>query len=109
MPRVTKTKKASTAPARATSFEAPVAKAFGEVVRALRARTGLAQDRFALVVEVDRSYFGKLERGERQPSLALLLRVARGLGVKGSELVELTESAIERNRRARSRPRREIA
>ena len=76
-------------------------------MRTLRARTGLAQDRFALVAGVDRSYFGKLERGERQPSLALLLRIARGLGVKGAELVELTESAIERARRARSRPRRD--
>jgi len=104
VPRVNKTTRGSTTPARATSFEAPVAKAFGEVVRALRAQTGLAQDRFALVVGVDRSYFGKLERGERQPSLALLLRVAHGLGVSGSKLVELTESTIERAKRRRARP-----
>ena len=70
----------------------------------MRAETGLAQDRFAHVVAIDRSYFGKLERGERQPSLALLLRIARGLGVAGSELVELTEAAIERARRRRARP-----
>ena len=92
-----------TVPARVTSFDATLAKAFGEVVRALRAQTGLAQDRFALNAGIDRSYFGKLERGERQPSLALLLRIAEGLGIKGAELVELTESQIERARRPRRR------
>lgn len=107
MSRVNKKQASPTGAARATSFDAPLAKAFGEVIRALRAQTGLAQDRFALVAGIDRSYFGKLERGERQPSLALLLKVARGLGVKGSELVELTESAMERARRERSRSRRE--
>jgi transcriptional regulator with XRE-family HTH domain len=75
-----------------------VAKAFGEVVRAERAKLGIAQDAFALLANVDRSYFGKLERGERQPSLGLLLRIAVGLGCSGSELVAKAEKAIRSSR-----------
>jgi len=76
-----------------------VAKAFGEVVRALRTASGLAQDEFALTANVDRSYYGKLERGERQPSLALLLRVAGALGISGAELLALVEPKIGKARR----------
>jgi len=69
-------------------------------VRALREDQGLAQDQFALMASVDRSYYGKLERGERQPTLGLLLRIAAGLGVPGATLVETTEATLRRWRRA---------
>lgn len=84
---------------RATSFEPRVARAFGEVVRALREERGVAQDKFALMADVDRSYYGKLERGERQPSLALLLRIAGALGIAGGELVSLVDAQLARRRR----------
>lgn len=62
----------------------------------MREGLGLAQDQFSLMASVDRSYYGKLERGERQPSLGLLLRIARALGVPGATLVEKTESTLRR-------------
>jgi XRE family transcriptional regulator, regulator of sulfur utilization len=70
------------------------ASAFGEVIRAERVRQGIAQDQFALLANVDRSYYGKLERGERQPSLALILRIAGGLGVTASDLVGRVETCL---------------
>jgi transcriptional regulator with XRE-family HTH domain len=87
-------------PRRATSFEPSVACAFGEVSRSLRVERGVAQDTFALAAGVDRSYYGKLERGERQPSLGLLLRIAAALEISGAELVGLVEahSAMHRRR-----------
>ena len=69
-------------------------------MRALREGKGLAQDQFALLANVDRSYYGKLERGERQPSLGLLLRIAKGLGVPGATLVEKTETLLRRHRKS---------
>lgn len=84
---------------RSTSFEPVTARAFGEVIRSLREGLGVAQDAFALTASVDRSYYGKLERGERQPSLALLLRIAAGLGLSGADLVGRTEAAIKKLRR----------
>lgn len=55
----------------------------------------MAQDQLALSANIDRSYYGKLERGERQPSLGLLLRAAKALGVSGSTLVEETEKRLQ--------------
>ena len=69
-------------------------------MRSLREGQGLAQDQFALLASVDRSYFGKLERGERQPSLGLLLRIAKGLAVPGASLVEKTEAHLRRRRKS---------
>jgi transcriptional regulator with XRE-family HTH domain len=70
------------------------ASAFGEVIRAERVRQGIAQDQFALLANVDRSYYGKLERGERQPSLALILRIAGGLGVTAGDLIGRVETCL---------------
>jgi transcriptional regulator with XRE-family HTH domain len=67
---------------------------FGEVIRAERVRQAIAQDQFALLANVDRSYYGKLERGERQPSLALILRIAGGLGIAASDIIALVEERI---------------
>lgn len=67
---------------------------FGEVIRAERVRQAIAQDQFALLANVDRSYYGKLERGERQPSLALMLRIASGLGIPASELLGRVEKQL---------------
>lgn len=99
MPRPPPTDAKKRTPAkRATSFEPDVARAFGAVVRSERERQSIAQDQFALIAEVDRSYYGKLERGERQPSLALLLRIARGLDCRGSDLLKKVERALAQSK-----------
>ncbi len=54
----------------------------------------MAQDQFALLSNVDRSYYGKLERGERQPSLALIIRIANGLGMPASDIIGRVEARI---------------
>jgi XRE family transcriptional regulator, regulator of sulfur utilization len=87
---------------RATSFDPQIAKAFGLVVRAMREELGIAQDAFALAAGVDRSYYGKLERGERQPSLSIFLRVSTALGSPGSLVLEAVEKQL-RSGKARAR------
>jgi transcriptional regulator with XRE-family HTH domain len=82
---------------RGPSFEPETALAFGEVIRAERIKQEIAQDEFALIANVDRSYYGKLERGERQPSLALILRIAGGFGVTASDLIGRTELLLMRD------------
>lgn len=64
------------------------------MIRAERLRQAIAQDQFALMANVDRSYYGKLERGERQPSLALMLRIAGGLGLPASEILARVERLL---------------
>lgn len=81
---------------RAPSFDPEVARAVGAAVRRCREAQGIAQDAFALRAGVDRSYFGRLERGQRQPTVGLLLRIANALGVAGSELLAEAEATLAR-------------
>lgn len=79
---------------RASSFEPRIAQAFGAVIRTERVKRRVAQDAFALAAGIDRSYYGKLERGERQPSIALLLRIAIGLDCSAATLIRRLEAAL---------------
>lgn len=91
---------------RATSFEPEVARAFGAVVRRRREERQIAQDAFALAAGIDRSYYGKLERGERQPSLGILLRIASALDESGASILAAVEDHLRttRERRRKSPP-----
>lgn len=85
---------------RGKSFEPAVATAFGAVVREQRLKKEIAQDQFALIAGVDRSYFGKLERGERQPSLAIMLRISGALGIPAASIMRKVEAALLTERKA---------
>ena len=76
------------------TFDAPTAIAFGRALRAARVARGVAQEQLALLAGLERSFVGKIERGENQPSLGILLRLARALECNGSELVAQTEAFL---------------
>ncbi len=63
------------------------ARALGEAIRAGRRERGFSQEAFAAHVGLDRSYFGAVERGEFNLTLATLLKIAVGLGVRLDELL----------------------
>ncbi len=65
----------------------PICVAFGKRVRKLREEQGHSQESFADVVEIHRTYIGGIERGERNPTLTMIHRIAKALGVKSSELL----------------------
>ena len=67
-----------------------VAAAFGSVLRAVRQEAGVSQEDLAFRADVDRTYPSLLERGRRQPTLAIVLRVARALTMEPAELVNRT-------------------
>lgn len=62
-------------------------KLFADRIRDLREKKGLSQEAFAELCDVDRTYIGRLERMERNPSLDTLARIAEGLGVKVHDLI----------------------
>ena len=51
----------------------------GNRIRAQRKRIGLTQEQLALVADVDRSYFGSVERGERNVTFTVLCRLCVAL------------------------------
>lgn len=59
---------------------------FGKRLRELRKAQGYSQEGFALTVELDRTYIGGIERGERNPGLKTILRIAETLNVPPSDL-----------------------
>ncbi|MHC4253405.1 MAG: helix-turn-helix domain-containing protein [Planctomycetota bacterium] len=60
--------------------------AFGRNLRAARMRRKLSQEKLALMAELDRTYVGGIERGERNPSLYNICRLASALGVPAARL-----------------------
>ena len=61
--------------------------ALGSAIRQLREQVGLSQEALALEAGIDRSYVGGVERGERNPTYATLLRIAAVLTVPLSKVI----------------------
>lgn len=74
-----------------------VALAFGELLRNLREERRLSQEALAAEAGITRTYPSLLERGLRQPSLAVVFVVAKALRVRSEWLV--TETAVRLRRR----------
>lgn len=66
--------------------------AFGMRLRQLREARGISQEHLAQIIGLDRSYLGSVERGERNVSLENIWRIAAGLEVPPSKLLELSDA-----------------
>ncbi len=60
----------------------------GQKIKQLRTKLNMTQEELAFKVGVDRSYMGFVERGEKNPTLATLIKVARALKVSLKDLFE---------------------
>ena len=60
----------------------------GNRIRELRNKTGLSQEKFALKIGIDRTYFASIESGKRNVAIRNIKKIADGLGVTLSELFE---------------------
>ncbi len=66
----------------------PALKRFGTNVRALREKRELSQEQLAEIADLDRTYVGGLERGERNATLGSALRIAKALKTTVAALCE---------------------
>jgi XRE family transcriptional regulator, regulator of sulfur utilization len=60
----------------------------GETVRRLRTGRGWTQEDLADAAELTATYVGQVERGDKVPSLTVVLKLARGLSVAPSDLLQ---------------------
>ena len=60
----------------------------GSNLRRLRQAKGLTQEQLALEAGLDLTYVGGIERGRRNPSLMVMVRIAEALSVDLPELLE---------------------
>ena len=63
-----------------------VTDAFANRIRELRKEKGLSQEKFALSIHMDRTYYASVESGKRNISLNNIKKIADGLGVSLEEL-----------------------
>jgi transcriptional regulator with XRE-family HTH domain len=71
-----------------------IAKIFGEVLRELRTAHNLSQEKLAEHSDLDNTYISLLERGLRQPTLTTIIKLAKALHIKPSQLIEKIEVQI---------------
>ncbi|MCB2013312.1 MAG: helix-turn-helix transcriptional regulator [Sphingobium sp.] len=65
-----------------------ILKELGRRIRAQRKGIGLTQEQLALVANVDRSYFGAVERGERNVTFTVLCRLCVALQCDVAKLTD---------------------
>ena len=66
---------------------AKLAKALGERIRTQRKACGISQDALALACSIDRSYMGRIERGEVNITVEKLYQIASQLACEPSSLL----------------------
>lgn len=64
---------------------------FGRAIETLRAARGLSRQEVAGLARVSYSHLAKIERGLKRPSTDVAARIARTLGLRGSEFLKYVE------------------
>jgi transcriptional regulator with XRE-family HTH domain len=84
----------------------PPSTGFAGRLKALRSDAGLTQARLAELAGLHPLAIAKLERGEREPTWATVLAIAKALNVSVSAFVAEGEAASETPPRPKRKPRR---
>ena len=71
--------------------------AFADVLRQLREQSGLSQEALATKSGLDRTFISLLERGQRQPTLKTLARLAEALDTSLTALSKKVEDRLNAN------------
>jgi len=68
---------------------------FGQLVRKYRKEKNMSQEQLALLCNMDRSYLGRIERGEVNPTLEKIYELAENLEILPKYLLPNLSSAQE--------------
>lgn len=60
--------------------------AFGQSIRFYRNKLGLSQEKFSLLINMDRTYYASVEAGKRNISIVNIKKISDGLGIQVSQL-----------------------
>ena len=72
-----------------TEQEKAILTQLGNNIRKCRSAKGWSQEELAFQSELDRTYIGSVERGERNVSVLNLVKIAEALGVRVGELTRI--------------------
>lgn len=65
-----------------------IRKKLGQRIKEKRLQLGLSQEKFALSINMDRTYFASVEKGKRNISILNIEKIAKGLNISLSELFQ---------------------
>lgn len=68
-----------------------IQKKFGETLKSLREKEGLSQEKFALKIGMDRTYYASVEAGKRNISLQNIQKISDGFNISISTLFKKIE------------------
>lgn len=63
-----------------------IQKSFGQTIQKLRKERGLSQEKFALLIDMDRTYYASVEAGKRNISIVNIKKIADGFGISLAKL-----------------------
>ena len=66
-------------------------KAFGRALKKIRLKKKLTQEDLSLEAQLARVYISELEYRKKIPSIETIFKLAKGLNIKCSKLMDLTE------------------
>ena len=61
---------------------------FGNRCKQLREKMNISQEKFALSIEMDRTYYSSVENGKRNISIKNIEKIANGFGISIEELIK---------------------
>lgn len=70
---------------------------FGQILRKLRAEKGISQEDLGFKSGYHRTYISLLERGQKNPSLQAIFRLAKALEISPSELIRRIENINDKS------------
>ena len=76
-------------------METSIQKILGTSVRNFRLKTGLSQEKFALKIGMDRTYFASVESGNRNVSIVNIKKITDGLEITLTELFSAIDNYKE--------------
>ena len=66
----------------------------GSVLQKMRLKVGLTQEELASKAKVDRTYISMLEHDKKSPTLDMMFRLCKALGVKASMVIARVEKQM---------------
>ncbi len=71
-----------------------VRRLIGEVIREYRVKKGISQEVLSGLAGLDRTHYSKIERGQREPTIETLFKIAGALDIPPHEIIQTIENAI---------------
>ena len=74
-----------------------IKKSFGDALKQIRSEKNISQEKFALQINMDRTYYASVEAGRRNISIENSEKISKGYHIPISEIFLLAENVSSNN------------